>query len=294
MYGHIYCITNKVNGKQYVGQTIQESPSRRGRAHFQKDANGILRHALKKYGREAFVFEVIGAAVDQEFLDLLEEAAVNLLGTISPCGYNMRNGGKGGGKLSAAMCEEFTKQRNTPEYRLSASKKQKIVQNRPDVKIRQRLGVLAAYARPGFIEKKNAATKVALAKPEIRQKLREARRKILATPGFREKHAKSIHAAKERISASIKKLKWITDGINNRRVHKELPLPEGWRFGRSGFVNLKAGISVKGTRWINNGKTNKRVPPNSVLPDDWVYGQLWKINAGKGDNHVPTPSPSTR
>ena len=274
MYGHVYCITNKTNGKKYIGQTTQERPARRGQAHFWNSANGVLRHAVIKYGMNAFTFEVIGVAANQDSLDLLEETAVALLNTISPNGYNLRYGGNGGGRLSDKVRAKFLKQRNTFEYRLASSNLQKIVQARPEVKIRQRLGTLAAHARPGSVEKRSVAIKAALARPETKQRLCEVRQKILATPGFIEKLRQGVRASKELRSAKFKNLRWITDGVNNRRIHKDLYLPDGWYFGRCGLVNAKAGKHVKDTRWVNNGKTNRRVPSEFTLLNGWVYGKI--------------------
>ncbi len=75
MKGKIYKITNKVNGKIYVGQTIKTLEER-----FQKHCwgttekdkyhlNMAIKKAIKKYGKENFIIELIEEA---EFIKFLE------------------------------------------------------------------------------------------------------------------------------------------------------------------------------------------------------------------------------
>src|SRR5882672_8799966 len=38
---------------------------------------------------------------------------------------------------------------------------------------------------------------------------------------------------KQKRSKTISKLRWITDGIKDLRINKNLPVPEGWHYGRT-------------------------------------------------------------
>jgi group I intron endonuclease len=82
-------VTNKVNGKQYVGQTVTPH-SRHGHGHAMKDA-------YKKYGFYSFEYQpvVSGDLTDMQ-LDAFEKFWVNVLGTLAPAGYNLEAGGKRG------------------------------------------------------------------------------------------------------------------------------------------------------------------------------------------------------
>ena len=58
--GFIYKVTNKVNGKSYIGQTIRE-PKIRWQEHQKRDINKdtYFHRALKKYGIDNFTWEII-------------------------------------------------------------------------------------------------------------------------------------------------------------------------------------------------------------------------------------------
>ena len=97
--GYIYCITNKVNGKQYVGQTTQtierrfiqhRSDARTGRR------NSIIHNAIRKYGEENFTTEEIDSASSIDELCEKEIYWIAKLNTLTPNGYNLTEGGEGG------------------------------------------------------------------------------------------------------------------------------------------------------------------------------------------------------
>jgi group I intron endonuclease len=102
----IYLITNNVNGKQYVGQTVQTLPQRWSRHGY--GAQPIAR-AIRKYGKVSFSIKELERCDSQEQLDERETYWARTLGTFSQKGYNLRTGkGRGvaspevGRKISAA------------------------------------------------------------------------------------------------------------------------------------------------------------------------------------------------
>lgn len=106
LYGIIYKITNNVNGKCYIGQTIKTIEQRIYRHKYKSDPNKMpISAAIKKYGFENFTVEVLlSCCCDQQELNDQELRLVNELNTWSPCGYNLRAGdGKG------SMSEETKK-----------------------------------------------------------------------------------------------------------------------------------------------------------------------------------------
>ena len=88
----IYVITNKLNGKQYVGQSVH--PGKRWCEHKQRAKtrydNYPIHLAISKYGEENFDFEVIEWTEDY---DNREIQLIKELNTLSPNGYNVATGG---------------------------------------------------------------------------------------------------------------------------------------------------------------------------------------------------------
>lgn len=94
--GYIYKITNTINNKVYIGQTIR-NPLLRKEEHFNNLKNGIhhnshLQHSFNKYG-DVFKFEVIETCPD----DKLNEREVALIKKFKSYdkGYNETKGGDG-------------------------------------------------------------------------------------------------------------------------------------------------------------------------------------------------------
>ena len=91
--GYVYKITNTVNNKSYIGISIHEPEKRRIRRHLSGRGNRIIANAVKKYGKDAFTYEILEANVFPELLPDLEVAYIANLNTIAPHGYNLDSGG---------------------------------------------------------------------------------------------------------------------------------------------------------------------------------------------------------
>lgn len=99
--GFIYCFTNKVNNKQYIGQTINSTNERYNnhKSNYQnensKEYNSLLHKAFRKYGFENFKYEIIAKDIDDiDILNLLEIYYIEKYDTLMPKGYNIEKGGK--------------------------------------------------------------------------------------------------------------------------------------------------------------------------------------------------------
>ena len=100
--GYIYLITNSVNGKQYVGQTMRTIRQRYSdhirKSRYNKD-NQYLYTAMNKYGIDNFSIEkieFISCRTKRELLDELNQKEtyyISKLNTRKPNGYNMTDGG---------------------------------------------------------------------------------------------------------------------------------------------------------------------------------------------------------
>lgn len=86
----VYKITNKINGKIYVGQTTRE-PIERFKEH--KHADSIIGKAIRKYGAENFIVEILAEC---ENVDELNESEIFWIAELNckiPNGYNVTDGG---------------------------------------------------------------------------------------------------------------------------------------------------------------------------------------------------------
>ena len=91
--GYVYKITNTRNNKSYIGISIHEPTQGRIKEHLAGRGNRIIAHAVKKYGKDAFTYEVLEANVFDELLPDLEVAYIANYNTIRPHGYNLDSGG---------------------------------------------------------------------------------------------------------------------------------------------------------------------------------------------------------
>jgi len=92
----VYLVTNKINGKQYVGQTIgaaEKRWSKHGKLYSKR--NSYFTNAILKYGRNKFSVEVLHECSTKEEMDFVETFYISLLNTVRPKGYNLTTGGEG-------------------------------------------------------------------------------------------------------------------------------------------------------------------------------------------------------
>ena len=99
--GYVYKITNTVNNKSYIGISIHKPEKKRIKVHLFGHGNRIIANAVKKYGKDAFTYEILEADVFDEFLPDLEVAYIAHYNTVAPHGYNLTSGGDGHKMLSA-------------------------------------------------------------------------------------------------------------------------------------------------------------------------------------------------
>ena len=87
----IYKITNKINTKSYIGQSIHIQE--RWNEHLSKQSNSLISLALKKYGISNFSFEILEEC-NQEELNEKEMYWIKYYNTFKD-GYNLTLGGDG-------------------------------------------------------------------------------------------------------------------------------------------------------------------------------------------------------
>lgn len=110
----IYIITNKIDGKCYIGKTSQ-SLDKRWYQHCKNAKYGhdtYLYRAIRKYGVDNFVYEYLADGLDEEEVILIEKHKPE---------YNMTKGGDGGDTSSSpnyitALQRRNYKGSNNPNY----------------------------------------------------------------------------------------------------------------------------------------------------------------------------------
>jgi group I intron endonuclease len=169
----VYCTTNIVNGKFYIGK------------HSSSNANDgylgsgeILKRAIKKYGRENFTKDIIGTFQDEEQAYRYERLIVGHYIKDRLC-YNIAEGGRG--ITSEARKKNWEKEEYRQKMSEAARKrmedpkfKQKMIEAMRKPERRQKISeeIKKKWKDPKFKQKHNEAMR----KPECRQKMSEATR----------------------------------------------------------------------------------------------------------------------
>lgn len=87
-----------VNNKMYVGQTIYTLEERKHGhekdSRCKRDKCRLLQRAMRKHGIESFEWTVLRDNLEIEDLDAYEAHFIRKLKSLSPGGYNLREGGK--------------------------------------------------------------------------------------------------------------------------------------------------------------------------------------------------------
>lgn len=128
----LYCHTNRINGKQYVGITKRGSEKRWGASgsRYKKQAIGA---AIQKYGWENFDHEILLTGLTKEEAEAEEKRLVRELGTLAPNGYNLTTGGNLGCEVSDETREKLRAinigkpKSESVKAKVSAAQKGKIV-----------------------------------------------------------------------------------------------------------------------------------------------------------------------
>ena len=179
--GFIYKITNTMNGKSYIGQTIQK-PEKRINNHFYPGGSGCaaLHNAIQKYGRDAFTVEILHEVLDI-FLDDLEIAEIKRYNTLVPNGYNLDSGGNANKVVSDETRQKMSEARKgckrnpcSPETRkkISDAHKGKTI----SLEARKKMSEAGKKRKPASLktrQKMSEALKGRTHTPEARKKMSE-------------------------------------------------------------------------------------------------------------------------
>ena len=111
---YIYKITNNLNGKIYIGQTVVDITTRFNEHCRPSKCNTPIDRAFKKYGRNNFSVEVLA---ETDNIDTLNELEIHYIkyynSTNAEIGYNICEGGKGtmGYRHRPESCKKMSESR---------------------------------------------------------------------------------------------------------------------------------------------------------------------------------------
>jgi group I intron endonuclease len=166
-HGIIYKITNKINGKVYIGQTTQTLSDRWSKHKYRNSHSKLIRLAIKKYGIENLTIEEFCSCFSIDSLNLLEERIIAQFNCITPHGYNLTSGG------DSAICTEENRQNRSISGKRHWSD--------PQAKAKHIEALNGVERR----EKISASSKSRWNDPEYRKRVSEAIRKGKASPEHR-------------------------------------------------------------------------------------------------------------
>ena len=124
----IYKITNLINGKLYIGQTVR-SLGKRWHEHCYKPVDKrriskpAISIAINKYGVENFKIEIIEICSSIDEMNLKEPFYIEKFNSLFPMGYNIELGGKNK-KMHSSTRQKLSKIKSGS--RLTESHKQRI------------------------------------------------------------------------------------------------------------------------------------------------------------------------
>lgn len=220
----VYRAVNTERGKAYIGCTSKSLEKRRYQHELnsRKDKTQIISLAIRKYGADAFKWEVLAVVKDVEEAKRLEVELIAKFDTKAPHGYNMTDGGDGafGCKRSEATKEKLRaaairrgpmppeqrekisaagkKRFADPDNRARHSAKLKVVLSAPEHKAKVGEASKARWRDPDYRARRKAAHEKAMASPETRAKLSAAHKGRVFTAA----HRAALSAACKRRSAS--------------------------------------------------------------------------------------------
>ena len=134
MIHYIYCYTNKINNKKYIGQT--NNLERRKKQHIQDSIHCHKGHeisynlpfhsAIRKYGIDNFDFEILKIIDTEDWNEVndIESKYINDFQTICPNGYNLQAQGQANKGLNKTALPE-----NVVEEIISKLKEKELISN---------------------------------------------------------------------------------------------------------------------------------------------------------------------
>ena len=123
-FGIIYRVTNKINGKVYIGQTVKKLGCRMSE-HYCSNRGYYFHRALKKYSKSDFKWERIHSCGSREEMNKMEVYYIDKYNSFGSGGYNLNIGGNGNTGMKTSL-ETRAKQSKSKKELYSISKHHRI------------------------------------------------------------------------------------------------------------------------------------------------------------------------
>lgn len=320
----VYIIRNGVNGKYYIGETMDVYGRMK---HHRHDKSQIIHRAFKKYGKDNFDVEVyyLPDFKKQDLIDL-EEQLIIKYNSIYPTGYNIlykgvdRTGFTHTDEAKQIMREKALGRKHSDESKLKMSlsrkgktgtpcteeRKIKMAEERRGIKLSEEhkqkisLGLTGKKMSPEAIEKRVQSFSGFKHSDECKQRMSELKKgtkmsdeakKNMSIARSGENHhnyGKKV-SEKERIRLSTLRL-----GVPSEfkgKKHSEQSR-KNMSEGAKRRTNHRSGFShTKETREkISKSKIGKKMPPRSEETQKKITEGILKTNKWKGENpHLVKP-----
>ena len=196
-YHFIYKTTNLLSGRYYIGM------------HSTNDLNDgylgsgtLLRRSINKHGKENHSIEILEFVNSREQLAAREKEIVSLQEVAKKECMNLKIGGSGG--LSSEEHKQSFIKAGTASRKICRQDPEWVSWHSTQIKLGQEK---VNFIHATFLGKKHTE---------------DSKKKIGATNATKQKGSGNSQFGKC----------WITDEVNNKKIHKGDLIPEGWRLGR--------------------------------------------------------------
>lgn len=237
----IYKITNKINGKSYIGQSVQIKE--RLKQHFRGQGNGYLSRALSKHGVENFDVSIL-IYCEEDDLNYYERAFIKIYDTFGSNGYNLTDGGhdqhrrseetgkKISNALKAAWADEDTRNNILAKIQSEEVKEKRanslkeFYSNQENIEIQSARTKSWIHAKEGYLSTLLNNLQKCRENPETETKRIESTRKYWADPENKAKGVKALQDARteevEHKRLSALRDFWASDlSQQTREFHRE-------------------------------------------------------------------------
>ena len=263
--GIVYRVTNNINGKCYIGQTIQ--PFKRRKKQHMKNSLvdkwcSYFHNALCKYGNNNFIWEVLSKNNNIRKLNDIEKFYIGYYNALAPNGYNLTIGGNNG-KRSAKTKERCRKAQikyheEHPEAREMCRIKTIEYFKNPDAREKARINTIKQFNDPESRENHKLSQIKRFENPEVRKEISRIKKEyfkkhpeVLAKMADRSRKYFSDPETRKKMSRKLKEYykNNISEALEKR---KKAVIVMDVRYDSISEASRETGISRASLgRWIN-------------------------------------------